>query len=380
MKQIKISAGIVAVIFILAAGLFFSSNKYNPKKAAPITPAAAADEILQIKATTNLIQQVTLYKKLIERVGASEAQDDLVRSGLPFTGQTHLLNHTVGDYLYEKFGVTGLAQCKEYFLASCYHGFILHAIATGGIPEVAKVLDACRSEGIQTVYPQCSHAVGHGFLAYIGYKNLTKALQMCDDMIKTVPDFPLFNCQDGIFMENIWAVHDGTGPSPDRWVKASDPVYPCDDPRIDKKYLLACWSNQPSLMYQQFHGDLKKVGVECGKIKQADLKEMCYNGLSRQIHPIASGNLERTFSLCGLLGGKWTDYCIITNDSASFSVGDRSLPFAICDKISEASKDQCYSGLVSLIRTYSKTSEEYSRLCAKINSPAWRHRCDSTQN
>lgn len=365
---------LAAVIFILAAG-FFSSPNFKNK--AP-TAVVASDEITQIKSTVNLADQVAWYKKLIERVGASQAQDDLNNSGLPFTGQTHLLNHTAGDFLYEKFGVTGLAQCKEYFLASCYHGFVLDAIATGGTPEVARVMEACRSQGIETVVPQCSHAVGHGFLAFIGYKNLTKALAMCDDMVNSAPGFPTFNCYDGVFMENIWALHDGA-PSADRWVKDSDPNYPCDDPRIGQKYLLGCWSNQPSIMYGQFGGDIGKIGVECGKINQSDLMEMCYNGLARQIHPIAAGNIDKTFDLCGKMDGKWIDYCILTNGTAAFSVGDRSLPVEICDRIDAAAKDKCYQGLIGMIAIYAKSDGEHSVACDKIDNQIWRDRCSKQQ-
>jgi hypothetical protein len=175
-------------------------------------------------------------------------------------------------------------------------------------------------------------------------------------------------------MENIWGVHDGT-PSPDRWVKDSDHIYPCDDKRIDTKYLLGCWSNQPSLMYQQFHGDLKKVADQCAKVKPDNFMEMCYNGLSRQIHPIAAGNLDQTFNLCGLLGGRWTDYCIVINDNAAFSVGDRSLPFAICARIDDVSRDNCYQGLIGEINVYSKSSAEHTELCNKINDETWRNRC-----
>ncbi|MEJ0021800.1 MAG: hypothetical protein WDN47_04475 [Candidatus Doudnabacteria bacterium] len=369
--------GFLAVVFLVLGSILFFASRLIIRRNGPL-PVSTADEIIQIKDTTILTEQVAWYKKLIERVGPSEAQDDLVNSGLPFTGQTHLLNHTVGDYLYEKFGVTGLSQCKEYFLASCYHGFILDAIATGGIPEVAKVMNACRTEGVSTVFPQCSHAVGHGFLAFVGYKNLTQSLTMCDDMVKSVPDFPTFNCQDGVFMENIWALHDGSV-SADRWVKPSDPVYPCDDSRIGQKYLLACWSNQPSLMYQQFSGDLKKVAGQCGILQQTDLRQMCYNGLARQIHPIAAGNLDQTFDLCGLLGRTWTDYCILVNDTASFSVGDRSLPFAICARIDAASKDSCYQQLLGMINAYAKSSSEQTDWCNKIDSPTWKDQCQAQQ-
>lgn len=370
--------GILTALILIAAAILLFSSKFPLRIAPPKQTQGPPQEITQIKVTQDLKQQVVLYKKLIDRVGPVAAQDDLEVSGLPFTGQTHLLNHTVGEYLYQKEGVSGLKDCREYFLASCYHGFILNAIAVGGIPEVVKVMETCKQEGINTVYPQCAHAVGHGFLAFIGYKNLTKALTMCDSMTQNIADFPSFNCQDGVFMENIWALHDGNGPSPDRWVKDSDPVYPCDDKRIDSKYLLACWSNQPSLMYQQFRGDLKKVADQCAKITPANLEDMCYNGLSRQIHPIAAGSLDKTFQLCSLLGGQWTDYCININDTASFSVGDRSLPFAICEKIDAAGKDQCYQGLVGMINAYAKSPDEHSSWCDKVTDSTWQERCKNS--
>src|SRR5579864_7540808 len=60
-------------------------------------------EIAGIKNTRDIIKQVDLYKQLIERVGPIKAQDDLFTSGLPFDGETHLLNHTVGEWLYKKY-------------------------------------------------------------------------------------------------------------------------------------------------------------------------------------------------------------------------------------------------------------------------------------
>ena len=219
----------------------------------------ASGEIAAIKKSRNLQEQTRFYNELINRVGPEQAQEDLLRSGLPFTGETHLLNHVVGDYLYKKYGVAGLSQCRDYFLSSCYHGFVLNAIAAGGTDEVVKIMESCRQQGAPTA-AQCAHAVGHGFLAYGGYKTLLEALKLCDEMSGRVSGFPLWNCHDGVFMENIWGVHDGE-PSPDRWVSSTDPFYPCNDPRIAENYLKGCWSNQPALMYQR--SEERRVGKEC---------------------------------------------------------------------------------------------------------------------
>src|SRR3989338_8723424 len=230
-------------------------------------------EIQEIKSLTNLDEQVRVYRRLIERVGPAEAQEQLYHSGLPFTGQTHLLNHAVGEYLFNEFGAQGLAQCKEYFLASCYHGFTILAIGRSGVEGMDEIARECQKLGL-SVTSQCSHAFGHGFLAWVGYENFTKALDLCNEMTARVEGFPGFNCRDGVFMENIWGVHDGK-PAEDRWVKEGDLFYQCNDPRIDAKDLDGCWANQPSLMYQMLKGDLKRVGELCLQVEPENLKRTC---------------------------------------------------------------------------------------------------------
>lgn len=359
---------IILPILLFGAGL--AAYFYNT--IIPPPPTASGQEIEKIKATKNKDEQVGLYVTLIERVGPTQAQEELYRSGLPFTGETHLLNHAVGEYLYKKSGAAGLAQCKDYFLSSCHHGFVISAIGSGGMPEVEKVVAECRKGG-HTVVSQCSHAIGHGFLASEGYKNLTTALKMCDELSTSIKDLPIYNCLDGAFMENIWGVHDGT-PSPDRWISKTDWFYPCNDPRINEKYLSGCWANQPSLMYQMFHGDLARVGQECLKVKNPDFKETCFNGLSRQIHPITSGDIDKVFSLCGLLPAEWINYCQTTVARSDFSVGGRALPFQICGRSEEAEKRDCYTKLFSTISAYSAPSQK-TEFCSLISEVSWRTAC-----
>jgi len=329
-------------------------------------------EIQQIKTTSALDEQVRWYIKLIERVGSEQAQEDLLHSGLPFTGQTHLLNHAVGDYLYEKYGASGLAKCKDYFLASCYHGFILHAIGFG-LDEIDAVMAECKKGGTPVI-SQCAHALGHGFLAWVGYSNLIEALGLCDGMSGRMDQFPLFNCHDGVFMENVWGVHEGV-PSPERWVDSKDPIYPCNDPRIDNKYLNGCWSNQPTLIYEFFNGDVRKIGEECLKVDNPHHKKTCFNGLARLIHPITEGSVDTTFQLCALMPSGWINYCITTIAIADFSVGGRDTSFKICARIDESVKESCYNSLYGMISIYTNTPEEHNELCSKIQEDEWQQKC-----
>jgi hypothetical protein len=332
--------------------------------------ASAAELISQIKSTKQLDIQVKLYKDLIDVVGPDQAQEELRHSGLPFTGQTHLLNHTVGEFLYKNYGPSGLSHCKDYFLSSCNHGFLIMAIAKGGMPEVTKVMLECRKIS-GAVYGQCSHGVGHGFLAYEGYDKLLESLKLCDEVDIPGTTFPTYNCYDGVFMENIWGVHEGK-PSPDRWVKESDPIYPCNDTRIERKYLLACWSNQPALMYQMFDRDLKKISSECEKITDTEYLKMCFNGLSRQIHPITHGKVENVLRLCKEISQSWQDYCVTTNALAYFALGDLDLPFVICANTGESGKKECYEAVIGSI---SFGNKDAAALCNKISETVWREKC-----
>jgi len=330
------------------------------------------NEIESIKKTTNYDGRAKLYLQLIKRVGAVEAQEDLLKSGLPFDGETHLLNHVVGRYLYENEGPGGLAKCKDYFLASCYHGLLIEAIANKGIEGTYEIMEQCRKSG-PTVVSQCSHALGHGFLAWVGYPNLVDALKLCDKANKSVTGFPLFNCYDGVFMENIWAVHEGA-PAKDNWVNYTDSFYPCNDKRIPYQYLTGCWSNQPTIMYKIFNGDVKKIGEQCLKINDTILGGICFNGLARQIHPVAKGNLNSVINLCSQMPENWTNYCARIVATSEFSVGGRTLPFEICSSINETEKNECYNSLFGTMSVYA-SSNEFTNLCGKISDVFWRNDC-----
>lgn len=300
----------------------------------------------EIKAEPSLDNQVKLYQKLIEQVGPIEAQEQLYKSGLPFDGQSHLLNHTVGDFLYEKYGPSGLAFCKDYFLSSCYHGFVIRAVGDKGVLGLKDVMEKCWEKGGHVAI-QCAHSIGHGFLAWVGYKHLLQALVLCDQMREKNKNFPVYNCHDGVFMENIWAIHDDGKRSPYAWLKDADPIYPCNEPKIPYQYIKACWSNQPTISYRFFRGDLTKAGQICFSIKDLDHKQTCFDGLARQIHPLTKGSIDETFRMCSFMPDGWIDPCIISITKAFFSVGDRQIPYQICERMRPEVKNRCFEQLPS---------------------------------
>jgi len=359
-KEIKIVLTLIMVVFLLVV---FVDNKTTQ----PL-------EIQQILETNSLDRRIALYKNLLAQVGFEKAQEYLYHSGLPFTGETHLLNHASGGYAYEQYGSKGLIYCKDYFLASCYHGAVLNIIATEGIESLENTMGYCWEKGAP-VAAQCAHAIGHGLLAWFGYKNLPKALETCDYMINIDTRFPLINCHDGVFMENLWGVHENGELSKDRWIKSDDPYYPCNDDSIKNSWQKGCWSNQPSVMYQLFHGDLQKVASYCNAVSNPFHQETCYDGLARQIHPLTEGSTNKAFNFCNILTQKWRGFCLISIAQADFSVGGRELPYEICARIDDRNKKDCYQSLYAVVKIYYKNKEERYGQCSRIKEVYYKDKC-----
>jgi hypothetical protein len=330
-------------------------------------------EIQKILSLSSVEKQAPIYRKLIERVGPKEAQEALYRSGLPFTGETHLIQHEVGYYLYDTEGKEGITKCTLYFLAACYHGLIISLLSNEGLDALPGVMDECWKVG-RPVAVQCAHGIGHGLVAWFGYKNLDKALVECGEIAKKSENFPTFNCYDGAFMENHWGLHAEAG-TEDRWLSKTDPYYPCDDPRIKDEWQEGCWSNQASVMYQFFKGDIKKTSDACLQVKDPNLRETCFNSLSRQIHPITKSNYSATLQSCNKLAPAWRNYCLVTIAVSDFSVGGRSLSYQICNNMHTNERGRCYDELSGIISTYASSPKELQSFCAPIHDATYYSRC-----
>jgi hypothetical protein len=367
-RDFVLLGGILLVLIAISA---VAPSRISGQDSTQSKKSPEIEKILALKSTKE--QSVELIN-LMERVGPEQAQEEMLRSGLPFTGETHLLIHYIGNFVYDEYGKDGLAYCKDYFLSACYHAVILNTLGDNGLPGVAEAMKKCEEVGRSIVASQCAHGAGHGFVAWHDY-DLLKGVEMCDELGAQVERFAYFNCYDGAFMENIWGVHNGA-PSPKRWVKADDIYYPCTDPRIPRKYLNGCWSNQATLIYQLYQGDLRKTALACDGVAETDFRQTCYNNFSRQIHPLTLGSVEKVKELCSFATGEsWRDYCILTNMTSYWSVGDRNTPYKICDSLAGQLADKCFTNLSHMIPYYFPNPEERNYYCQKLSSKIHRTQC-----
>ena len=97
-----------------------------------------------------------------------------------------------------------------------------------------------------------------------------------------------------------------------------------------------------SFGYFDLEQDIKKVADVCFAVVKPEYKQMCFDGLSRQIHPLTGGQPAKVIELCNLMpDSRWNNYCVTTNASASYAVGDRNVPFQICSSVKEDAKEEC---------------------------------------
>lgn len=364
-SQLIKRAIIIALISLVYLSLVFLLVKSGKKE--PTSNIAPGSEIKNILSLTDVNQQKPYYKALLERVGPVEAQELLMKSGLPFTGDGHLLNHYAGTFIYETEGLKGITLCRDYFLGSCYHGLLLSALTGDAVKDedkIKEVVGHCIEKGLIT-QTQCMHGIGHAYLTAVGYKNLPVALEQCDILEKKVDGFMAWNCHDGIFMENMWALHSGVQ-SPDRWVKEGDDAFPCNYEGLKPEHIVPCWNNQGSLLYQRY-GEIGKIGPACLKAPSKDAIRMCYDGLARQILSLSNAEPSKIIQLCSQTTHDWIGYCLITNVFTAYGNGDRVMPYKLCKLVDESVKPSCYNRLAEAIKPFRDTKQEREEACRLID-------------
>lgn len=372
MTRHHLLSGRAASVFALVvlAGVYIALG--NKRKKAD--GQAGQPEIQELRSEARPEVQRKLVTALVSRLGPEAAQEELLRSGLPFTGDSHLVIHTVGGLIYEKYGIPGIVHCRPYFLGACYHGFLLDAVGERGPDVIPGVWSLCRQAGPATMM-QCTHAAGHGLLAWNKY-SVPDALANCDATAARMESFAPFNCYDGVFMENVWKLHHVHGPEGGEATTGLE--HTCDAGQLQQKYQSACWGNQVTVLYNSFHGDLAKIAQKCDSLRDKANKESCFDGLARQINPVARGSADETFRLCGeATSGPRRNDCLIINAEAAFAVGDEvNMPFEICRRIDDSARGNCYERLSSLIAVYAGTNVgRAEELCARIGERKYVDRC-----
>lgn len=348
-----------------------SAEKVETKsEVKPEVKSATSGDIPEMKDILDPNDQEKRLKaarKLVERVGVEEALEILEHSTLPHTGEGHLVIHQIGFYAYKKYGVDSILKCKDYFLYACYHGAIIEAASDQGFEAISKMTDKCKA--FSSRHFQCVHAAGHSIMALWNY-DLPKALETCDQLYEKEKEFPeaLSSCHNGVFMENLFGVHDwGKGKEQKRDWLSDDPYFPCN--AFGEKYQKGCWLNQAARIYQMKGGDIVKTTKLCEEIGNSQYTDWCMDNLARQIHPLTQGDPMKAFQLCQQEGVRWYDNCLIVNAGSFYSVGGRDQSITICTQLPPNLKPECFQRIIGQIISDSITKEAKLKTCQKIEQP-----------
>lgn len=360
----KVSFGLFIVIVLAVVLKVSAPSKIEaPKaevKAVTIQDVPELAEILGSDQTKRLLAT----RKLVERVGVEEALEILKNSGLPYTGEGHLAVHQIGFHAYKVYGKDAVLHCKDYFLSACYHGAIIEAASGEGFPVIREMTDRCRH--FQPTFFQCVHAAGHAINAIWNY-DLPNALKTCDELYENDTQFTdtLTSCHNGAFMENLFGVHDwGTDKAPKRDWLSDDPYFPCN--AFGEKYQKGCWLNQAARIYQMYGSDLVKTANLCEAIGNTQHKEWCLDNLARQIHPLTESNINKVWELCGQMGQRNLEKCVMINAISYYSVGDKSLGVDVCNTLAPAARNQCLVPVVNYLIGDNIDKNQKLDLCRRI--------------
>lgn len=361
---------ILVLSILIGISFFIPYSKASKSKASPGNFSADQKEIpemVEILDNSDQDKRLRAARRLVERVGVEQSLEILERSALPHTGEGHLVVHQIGFHAYRQYGVDSILRCKDYFLYACYHGAIIEAASNQGFEVIAKMTDKCKASPVR--HFQCVHAAGHSILAIWNY-DLPKALETCDQIYEGDTQFPeaLSSCHNGVFMENLFGVHDwGTGKELKREWLSEDPYFPCN--YFGEKYQKGCWLNQAARIYQMNGADLVATAKLCQEVGNEQYEAWCMDNLARQIHPLTNGDPVKSFELCQQAGQEYYDNCLVVNAGSFYSVGGRDQALFICQNVPQHLKTECYQRVISQIISDPIDKKQKEALCQKVEAP-----------
>ena len=342
-NRLFVGVGVLALVLVGAYSTLHSSQK-----------AAAIQHFEQYirdtKSPYSYTADAAAYATLLKSIGPVEAQGILASSTSAARG--HMVNHLTGAALYKEYGQGGITRCKPSLTGSCYHGFIAAAVLDQGLDHIEDVAHAC-----ETLIPddalQCKHGIGHGFLEYVGFNHLPDALELCKGLFvqDTVGQK---RCFDGVFMEN--AANPLNIPPIDRLYRASDPMYPCNEPSIVAIGAHQdCWDHNQAKMtlrknlYPTIGGNVQKAFTFCASLTNAGDTGTCAWGVAWQIFQQSPTSLTNAVAKCSVLtkanNKNLCTYYVAQNAYYYGDVADGSRSDAlmhICMNMSASDKNTCY--------------------------------------
>jgi hypothetical protein len=382
---------IVGVLAIAGVGFYLATQTDIGLQAGV---QSQVEEVAQMNERGATFQEFQDYfRRLSDDKGAVYAFNILREAPMPPGTDLHLLGHTVGDILYKQKGIEGIKDCTDEFRNACSHSVvigILQDFGEGALPDIA---DACKeAPGGKGAYTMCFHGLGHGVLAFNGYK-LEKAVEMCKKTGTEEYNYREYiECAGGAAMEMMAGVHDRELWAKERpnYVKESDPLFPCSATWMPEEAKSICYIYLTPHLFTAAGANLEWVDPKyyeqsmsfCDALpaNAREQRDACYGGFgkefivlvkNRDIRDIGSSGpeeLTKVHEACALAGNSEGEAACNGHALASLFWGGEANPdasFTFCEIAEGEAQTMCYQQLAGHISFY-VTGAKRTQLCNRL--------------
>jgi hypothetical protein len=302
---------------------------------------------------------------------ALDVFDQKIADGGPIESGCHRIAHAIGSASLARYH-GDVARTFAEGRASCwsgyYHGVLERAFAhvrsfdAVSLGKVARGLcDDASVRRITWLAYQCVHGLGHGLMIHTGY-DLPLALDTCDQLATA---WDQTSCKGGVFMENISTSYGVKS----RWIKDSDPVYPCDV--VDENDKLYCYLMVTSHILRVDKWDWEKTAQTCAKVEKGWV-DTCFQSFGRDASGSSRQDPDRIKELCAVArpyGGEADCISAAAKDmTANYASGKEAS--GLCISTDASLRGGCFYAIGSIMGSFKATEAERRADCAAITDVA----------
>lgn len=366
----KIGLAVLVLLMLGLGGLaWYSASAPNDNMKTTKVEAKSAEEVHEECEDKSQPSEIftcyeLAFKTDMEANGAKSTLvmlEQLERMGGYAKANCHPLSHKVGNIALHHYG-TVLAASPHY-LPVCYSGYY-HGILEEYLGTVSDyqtgVVTACGKleDKVYMDWFQCTHGLGHGIMQYRE-----------NDVLVSVKDCDLVDpgnaareiCYAGVFMENI-TTDQKTG-HPSKFIKAEDPIYPCNI--VETKYKSACYFLASSMILRLNSYNFPDAFKKCSTA-EVPYRHLCFQSLGRDVSGTYLRDIAKVNELCPLAESAYIGDCYygavrdFINEKGEFDTG-----LAMCEATPEAYKPSCYSAMIFDLGLF-KSGQAYIDICNRM--------------
>jgi hypothetical protein len=293
-----------------------------------------------------------------------------IASNRSIQADCHRIAHYIGSGALARYrGDVGkaFAEGSPTCWSGYYHGILERALYSVPDARIGVVIRGlCRGiGGRRTSYLayQCVHGLGHGLMIQSGY-DLPKSLSRCDQLSSP---WDRTSCGGGVFMENIASAtrQPGRAVGKSDWLRADDPVYPCNARVVGQRHRRYCYLMVTSRVLEANGFDWRRTAQACGKVDRVWI-ETCFQSFGRDASGYTRQNAGRIRALCRI-AGQWQGQCIwgAARDITANDAGPRRAS-RLCNQTTHSIRGSCFEAIGTILDGLSSNESKLMASCERI--------------